>query len=91
MYGKFCLIKIKNAVAVDQLFGKGVPAAQIVDLFARIIGKIANAVERFFPAQGKIAARNVQAGQEEITRAGRLRKIDDLPRVVGIDARTRKQ
>ena len=78
-------VKVKDGVAVAQFFAKGIVPAHGVDLLARVLGHIGHLVEHLPPAQRQVAAGNIQAGHQQVTAGGRLRQVDDLPHIPGVD------
>ena len=81
MHRQLCGIKIINAVAVDQFPGKGIIAADFVDLFPGILCKLNYPAEGLLAPQRQISSGNIQAGQQQIGGAGGLTQIDDLAHI----------
>lgn len=59
-------VKVVDTVAVAQLARESIVAADGVDLVACILCQLADARKGFLAAQGQIAARDIQAGQEQV-------------------------
>ena len=57
---KLSRIKVKNRISVDKLFAQCIVAAHIIDLFARILGKIRYMCKHLTAAQCQIAAADIQ-------------------------------
>src|SRR5699024_2645631 len=75
--GQLGNVEIVDAAAVDELGAVGVIAADFVDLTAGILGHVHHAGETLGSAQVEIPAGDVQAGHEQIRRAGGLGQVDD--------------
>ena len=89
--GEFCAVEVEDAVSVDEFFAVGVPAADVVDLFAGVICKFDDLRERLLSAQREVAAGDVEGGEQQVARARRLGEVDDLAHMVAVYAAAREQ
>ena len=91
MYAQFCCVKVKDRIAVAKFLAKGVVPAHGVDLLPRVFCHIRHLMEHLPPAQRQVAPGNIQAGHQQVAAGGRLRQVDDLPHIAGVDVGSDQQ
>ena len=85
--GEFRDVEVVDGVAVHEFLAIGVVVADGVDLVARVFDEADDFVENLAAVQREVAAADVEAGHEKVGAARRLRDVDDLVDIAGIDAR----
>lgn len=84
-------VEVEKARSVDALFGERIVIADGVDLRAGIFRQRSDARHGLLPAQGQIPARNVQACQQQVRCARRLRQVDHGADIALAHGRTDEQ